>query len=197
MMGHPPVDIEGVRPWPDHLLPTLANTLVLGRLLALLLSLSYTLPLMLAYNKAEQTDWQLLRTEIDVLNEGSPYFIDHDLDYSEYRDGATYQCLKEQLYKEDYFNYQSFSMEQEKCLGIKTSTDLQVSYLDTSEAGIKRKIAAYIKVSAKYGDYPPFSVDSVYQMHLKKCAYFKSDENQNNRYMGPKIAGGQNYEVAR
>ena len=166
--------------------------------LGLFFSLSYTLPCALAFNKSQQTDWQQLRTEIDALNEGSPYFVDHDLyDNTEYRDGSNFRCIKEELYKEDFFDYQSFSIKKQLLLGIKSDEDLQASYQDVSEATIKRKIADYIKFNEKYGNELPYAVDSVYQIHLRKCLYFKSSEDQLNQYVGPKLTSVMTYGIAR
>ncbi len=172
--------------------------LTLAVSLALLFSLSYTVPLSMAYNESKHVDWNELKNEINILNEGNPYFLDHQIqgNYTRESQDLNYgKCVKEKLYKEDFFE-STFSAKQQKILGIKGPVELEQSYRDSSEATIKRKISAYINVTNKYEPSYFLPLDSIYLLHTQKCSLFFKNDNDTYMYTGPEIAHRNQYMVS-
>jgi hypothetical protein len=169
--------------------------LVLSVSLALFFSLSYTVPLTMAYNESKHVDWNELKSEINILNEGNPYFLDNQVPWQR-SDNSDYtnECIKEKLYKNYFFEY-SFTPKQKELLGIKDTTELELSYRDSSESTIKRKITDYIRVSQKYESAFYLSVDSIYQLHTRKCSLFMRSENDSYTYTGPEISSRNYYYI--
>lgn len=160
--------------------------------LALIFSTSFTIPTLLCYNSLRSADLENLRSEIDILNEGNPYFIDNTNFIYDYSRSPQDTCIKDNFYLEYFFKY--FEKKQSEFLKIKDEDQLRLSYENIEEKGVKEKIRKFLQVSESYGNIIEYSVDSIYALHERKCSLFTKTPS-GIQYMGPQISGYNSYEV--